>query len=79
MTTQMVGKAFAVESIELNVPLKVGFDYIANTMKLPEAVGSGQVACAATGNLSQKARLSGLVKGLVCPQDCEQFFFREFR
>ena len=36
MTTQMVAKAFAVESIELNVPLKVAFDYLANTRKLPE-------------------------------------------
>lgn len=25
--------------------------------------------------MSQKARLSGLVKGLVYPQDCEQFLF----
>jgi hypothetical protein len=42
------------------------------------AAGSEQVACAATGNLSQKVRLSGLVRGLVCPQYCGQFFFREF-
>jgi len=36
MTTQMAAQAFAVESVELNAPLKVAFDYIANTRKLPE-------------------------------------------
>ncbi|SRR5579871_396336 len=36
MTTRMAAQAFAVESVELNVPLKVAFDYIANIRKLPE-------------------------------------------
>jgi hypothetical protein len=36
MTTQSAGHAFAVESVELNAPLKVAFDYIANPRKLPE-------------------------------------------
>jgi hypothetical protein len=36
MTTRMAAQAFAVESVELDAPLKVAFDYIANTRKLPE-------------------------------------------
>jgi hypothetical protein len=36
MTTRTVAQAFAVESVELNVPLKVAFDYIANIRKLPD-------------------------------------------
>jgi len=36
MSTQMTARAFAVESVELNAPLKAAFDYIANTSKLPE-------------------------------------------
>jgi hypothetical protein len=36
MTTQMAAPAFAVESVELNAPLKVAFDYIGNTRKLPK-------------------------------------------
>ena len=36
MTTRMAAQAFAVESVEVNAPLKVAFDYIANPRKLPE-------------------------------------------
>jgi hypothetical protein len=36
MTTRTAAQAFAVESVELNVSLKVAFDYLANTKKLPE-------------------------------------------